>query len=133
VPGTFRFSLDVRAYDPAVLAALETEIDRIVSEVEQRRGVRFDRGEKPCAAVGAVAPAIAASLTAQAAAMGIPTMPLGSPASHDAAAFAACGVKMGMIFVRNENGSHNPHEAMTTDDFLSGAAVMAGWLAETVG
>jgi N-carbamoyl-L-amino-acid hydrolase len=133
VPGTFQFSLDVRAYDTAVLAALEAQVDAIVAEVEQRRGVRFYRGEKPGAAVGRVDPAIAAALTAQAAAMGIATMPLGSPASHDAAAFAACGVPMGMIFVRNENGSHNPHEAMTTDDFLAGTAVMAGWLAETVG
>jgi N-carbamoyl-L-amino-acid hydrolase len=132
VPGTFQFSLDVRAYDPAVLAALAARVDAIVAEVEQRRGVRFHRGEKPGAAVGVVDPAIAASLSAQAAAMGIATMRLGSPASHDAAAFAACGVPMGMIFVRNENGSHNPHEAMTTDDFLAGTAVMAGWLAETV-
>jgi N-carbamoyl-L-amino-acid hydrolase len=59
-------------------------------------------------------------------------MPLGSPASHDAAAFAACGVKMGMVFVRNEHGSHNPREMMRIDDFLAGGAVMAGWLAETV-
>jgi N-carbamoyl-L-amino-acid hydrolase len=133
VPGHFEFSLDVRAYDPAVLAALEIRVDTIVAEAEQRRGVRFHRGEKPGAAVGRVDPAITASLTAQARAMGIGTMPLGSPASHDAAAFAACGVPMGMIFVRNENGSHNPHEAMTTDDFLAGTAVMAGWLVETVG
>jgi N-carbamoyl-L-amino-acid hydrolase len=133
VPGHFQFSLDVRAYDPAVLAALDARVDAIVAEVEQRRGVRFHRGEKPGAAVGVVDPAIAAALTAQAASMGIGTMPLGSPASHDAAAFAACGVPMGMIFVRNENGSHNPHEAMTTDDFLAGTAVMAGWLAETIG
>jgi N-carbamoyl-L-amino-acid hydrolase len=40
---------------------------------------------------------------------------------------------MDMIFVCNENASHNPHESMTTGDFLAGAAVMAGWLAETVG
>jgi N-carbamoyl-L-amino-acid hydrolase len=132
VPGTFQFSLDVRAYDSDVLAALEPQVDALVAEVEQRRGVRFHRGQKLHAAVGAVDPAIAAALTAQAAALGIPTMPLGSPASHDAAAFAACGVPMGMIFVRNQNGSHNPHEAMTTDDFLMGASVMAGWLADTV-
>ncbi|MBS0559745.1 MAG: Zn-dependent hydrolase [Proteobacteria bacterium] len=133
VPGTFSFSLDVRAYDPAVLAALDAEVDRIFAEVAQRRGVRFDRGPKPTAAVGPVDPAIAASLMAHAARLGIPAMPLGSPASHDAAAFAACGVPMAMIFVRNENGSHNPHEAMTTDDFLAGTAVMAAWLQETVG
>ena len=35
-----------------------------------------------------------------------------------------------MIFIRNENGSHNPHEDMTIDDFMSGVAVMRKVLAE---
>ena len=30
--------------------------------------------------------------------------------------------------IRNENGSHNPYEAMEIDDFLDGAAVMTHWL-----
>jgi hypothetical protein len=29
-----------------------------------------------------------------------------------------------MIFVRNENGSHNPHEAMEIDDVLDACAVL---------
>jgi N-carbamoyl-L-amino-acid hydrolase len=128
VPGIFQFSLDVRAYDTGVLAALESAVDGIVADVEQRRGVRFERGARPGAAVGPVDPANA--LTAHAAALGVPTMELGSPASHDAAAFAAAGVPMGMLFVRNENGSHNPHEAMETDDFLSATSIMAAWLAD---
>jgi N-carbamoyl-L-amino-acid hydrolase len=55
---------------------------------------------------------------------------MGSPASHDAAAFAAAGVPVGMIFVRNENGSHNPHEAMEIDDFLDACAVLTSWVAD---
>ena len=39
---------------------------------------------------------------------------------------------MGMIFVRNANGSHNPHEAMTLDDFLDGTAVLTQWLIEAL-
>jgi N-carbamoyl-L-amino-acid hydrolase len=35
---------------------------------------------------------------------------------------------MGMIFVRNRNGSHNAHEAMTIEDFLDGTAVLTEWL-----
>jgi N-carbamoyl-L-amino-acid hydrolase len=129
VPGAFHFSLDVRAYDEAVLADLDRAVDAIIAGVEQRRGVRFHRGAKARAAVGPVDAAIQAALTDGAAALEIPAMPLGSPASHDAAAFAACGVPMGMIFVRNANGSHNPHEAMTIDDFLAGTAVLTHWLA----
>ncbi len=133
VPGAFNFSLDVRAYDEAVLAELDRRVDAIIAGIEQRRGVRFLRGTKARAAVGPVDPAIRAALETGAAELGIPTLDLGSPASHDAAAFAAVGVPMGMIFVRNENGSHNPHEAMTIDDFLAGASLLTWYLARMSG
>ncbi|MGA9869009.1 MAG: Zn-dependent hydrolase [Acetobacteraceae bacterium] len=133
VPGAFHFSLDVRAYDPAVLEELERDILAIVAGIEQRRGVRFHLGPRASAAIGPVDPAIRAGLTRAAAALDIPTLNVGSPASHDAAAFAASGVPMGMIFVRNANGSHNPREEMTIDDFLAGTAVMTRFLADTLG
>ena len=56
VPGAFHFSLDVRAYDEAVLAELDRQVDAIIAGIEQRRGVRFHRGPKARAAVGAVDP-----------------------------------------------------------------------------
>ena len=50
----------------------------------------------------------------------------GSPsgAGHDAALFANAGIPTGMIFVRNQNGSHNPQEAMRTDDFMAGCELL---------
>ena len=62
MPGSFHFSLDVRAYDEAVLAELDSQVDAIIAGIEQRRGVRFHRGPKARAAVGAVDPAIRAAL-----------------------------------------------------------------------
>jgi acetylornithine deacetylase/succinyl-diaminopimelate desuccinylase-like protein len=35
---------------------------------------------------------------------------------------------MGLIFVRNTNGSHNAFESMTLEDFLDGAAVLTEWV-----
>ena len=128
VPGSFHFSLDVRAYDEAVLAELDSQVDTIIAGIEQRRGVRFHRGPKARAAVGVVDPAIRTALETTAAELKIPVLHIGSPASHDAAAFAACGVPMGMIFVRNANGSHNPHEAMELDDFMAGATLLTAQL-----
>ncbi|HBK04268.1 MAG TPA: allantoate amidohydrolase [Acetobacteraceae bacterium] len=128
VPGAFYFSLDVRAYDETVLAGLEDKVHRIIEGIEQRRGVRFHLGAKARAAVGLVDPAIKAGLEAAAADHHIPVLHIGSPASHDAAAFGAVGVPMGMIFVRNANGSHNPYEAMTIDDFLDGTLVLFQWV-----
>lgn len=50
------------------------------------------------------------------------TMPSG--AGHDAAVFAKAGVPTGMLFVRNQHGSHNPSEAMNMDDFMAGVDVL---------
>jgi N-carbamoyl-L-amino-acid hydrolase len=51
-----------------------------------------------------------------------------SGAGHDAAIFAKLGIPTAMIFVRNENGSHNPDEAMTLDDFAVATQAMIGLL-----
>jgi N-carbamoyl-L-amino-acid hydrolase len=73
-------------------------------------------------------PELFATLTECAKALGIATMPLASPASHDTATFTVAGVPSAMVFVRNANGSHNPREAMEIDDFLEGAALLTAWL-----
>ncbi len=133
VPGRFHFSLDVRAYDEPVLAKLDERVDQIIGGIEQRRGVRFHRPTKASAAVGQVNPDIKAGLLSAAAEHGMKVLEIGSPASHDGAAFAAAGVPIGMIFVRNENGSHNPSEAMDIDDFMHGTIVLTQWIINAVG
>lgn len=130
VPGEFQFSLDMRAYDEAILAGIETRMHEAIRRIEAQRRVIFELGQRASAAVGLVDPAIRAALTAGAERLAISSMPLGSPASHDSAAFAAAGVPVAMLFVRNEHGSHNPKEAMEMDDFMDAAAVMALWVAE---
>ncbi len=132
VPGAFELSLDLRAYTPEAVAGLEAAFRDLVATVAAERGVRIDLGPRASAAVGPVDSGVRAGLERAAAALGVPVLALGSPASHDAAAFAAAGVKMGMIFVRNANGSHNPEEAMTIEDFLDATAVLTAWLAEAV-
>lgn len=132
VPGSFAFSLDVRAYDPAVLERAEARMLAAVREIEARRRVTFELGARASAAVGPVDPAIVSGLEEAAARQRIATMPLGSPASHDSAAFAAAGVPIAMLFVRNEHGSHNPQEAMEIHDFLAACTILADWVAREV-
>ena len=128
VPGEFRFSLDVRAYAPEVLSDVETQFHAAIKDIERRRNVTFELGARAEAGVGEVSPTILSGLKAAATNLGIATMQLGSPASHDAAAFAKAGVPMAMLFVRNENGSHNPAEAMEIDDLLKAASILTLWL-----
>jgi N-carbamoyl-L-amino-acid hydrolase len=129
VAGEVTLSLDVRAYDKAHLAELESAVLDLTRTIGQRRGVNFQLGERTSADVAPSHPEVFANLTRAAATLGIPTMPLASPASHDTATFTVAGVPSAMLFVRNANGSHNPREAMEIDDFLQGAAVLTHWLA----
>ena len=43
---------------------------------------------------------------------------------EDAAVFAEAGIPTGMIFVRNQNGSHNPAESMDIADLVAAIGVM---------
>jgi N-carbamoyl-L-amino-acid hydrolase len=132
VPGEFRFSLDVRAYESDVLSATEARFHSAIAEIERRRRVTFELGTRAEASVGEVSPAILERFEAAAHALGIATVRLGSPASHDAAAFATAGVPMGMLFVRNENGSHNPQEAMEVGDFMDAVSILTWWLVSEI-
>ena len=44
--------------------------------------------------------------------------------------FARNGIPSAMIFVRNQNGSHNPFEAMEISDFLLASELLYQALAE---
>jgi N-carbamoyl-L-amino-acid hydrolase len=129
VAGELTLSLDVRAYAAAHLAELEARLFQLASHIERKRGVRFEFGARTSAEVAPSHPELISTLATWAKALGIPAIPLASPASHDTATFTVAGVPSAMLFVRNANGSHNPREAMEIDDFLDGVSVLTAWLA----
>ena len=131
VPGYVEFSLDVRSLDPELLKTLERETRRQISEIARDKRVSFDLEPMTRASVGSVDPSILASLTAGANDLAIPYRLIGSGAAHDAAAFAIAGVPMGMIFIRNAHGSHNPRESMAMSDFVEATRLLAWWLVKT--
>ncbi len=124
VPGEAVFQLDVRSVDMHSVDAILAALHRLVPEIEARRGVVFELGLETSSRPSPMAEAVRAGLSAAAEALGIATIEMPSGGGHDAAAFAQCGVPAGMVFVRNQNGSHNPHEAMQAEDFALGAAVV---------
>jgi N-carbamoyl-L-amino-acid hydrolase len=70
-------------------------------------------------------PALIASLEFACSALGVEGARLPCGAGHDAGDFASAGIPTGMIFVRNDRGSHNPEESMAIEDFVEGTRVLA--------
>lgn len=117
VPGEVGFCLDVRSTSIALVEETHAAMLQFAKEIEGRRGVRFEWGQRS----GSTPAPMDADLLQQlddiaSAELGIRTIRMPSGAGHDAAIFAANGVPSAMIFVRNQNGSHNPDEAMRLED-----------------
>lgn len=130
IPGEARFQLDVRSVEPASVDAMFAELHRLMPMIEQRRGVRFELGEEAGSQASPMSPDVQRALQRAADAHGIAYRAMPSGGGHDAAAFAQAGIHAGMLFVRNQNGSHNPHEAMRMEDFAAGCAVVLRWAAD---
>jgi N-carbamoyl-L-amino-acid hydrolase len=130
IAGEVTFSLDLRSVDPYLLTRLERRVEEIATEIGECRQVEIDLGPFTRAEVGKVDPAIFRSLSEGAKTLDIPVRPIESGASHDAAAFAQAGIPMGMLFVRNRDGSHNPDEKMEIRDLLEATRLLTWWLVE---
>ena len=102
----------------------------LVPRIEARRGVRFELGPEGGSRASPMDAGVQAGLRRAAEALGIPYRSMASGGGHDAAAFAQAGVPAGMLFVRNQNGSHNPREAMRMEDVAAACAVAQRWAAE---
>ena len=116
VPGTARFTIDVRSPHDLIRKAAETEIEKRVDEIAARRKVAVALGRTHDAPATPCDPKLMDALEAALDKAGIASRRLVSGAGHDAMAVAAlCPVAM--LFVRCKGGiSHNPAESMTVDD-----------------
>jgi N-carbamoyl-L-amino-acid hydrolase len=130
IAGEARFQLDVRSVNPHSVDALMETLYEQVPRIESRRGVRFELGPETGSRAAPMDAGVQAGLVRAAQSLGIPHKAMPSGAGHDAAAFAMAGIPAGMLFVRNQNGSHNPKEAMRMDDFARACAVVTRWAQE---
>jgi len=127
VPGLVRFTLDVRSDSDAVLDAFEQMLDAQVARISRARNVQIDLGPKTQAPPEHMTAQIREGLEQAARATRASNMPLPSGGGHDCAVFAGLGVPAGMLFIRNENGSHNPDEHMAFEDFAIACDVLHHW------
>ena len=125
VPGQVSFAVEYRSQDQVTLDGfanlLQTECENISTE----RGVAFELGVRSVTKPASMSADLVALVEEQARAAAVDYEIMPSGAGHDTAVFANSGIPSTMIFIRNENGSHNPNEQMDMDDFIAGAEVLA--------
>jgi N-carbamoyl-L-amino-acid hydrolase len=124
IPGELNFSLEIRSQSLDTLEAFYQLVLVECAGIEKARGVKFEFGERVLSEPGLIDREWAARLRKICAGLRYPYIDIPSGAGHDAAIFANQGVPSGMIFIRNDNGSHNPDEKMDLEDFIMGAEVL---------
>lgn len=116
VLGEVGFTLDVRSPSQAILDKIAASLATLCSEIEAQRGVRFELDAPFTWAPARMDNVLIDRFEHSAGRIGLDLPRLSSGAGHDAAAFAEAGIASVMLFVRNENGSHNPDESMDLAD-----------------
>lgn len=113
IAGETRFVVDIRSTSDATMREVAAEARASAARIGDEYRVRFELGstsDSPAAMMDAWLRTRLLSGLAK-------PFEMPSGAGHDAATFAKVGVPTAMLFVRNENGSHNPDESMDIDDF----------------
>lgn len=125
IAGEVGICIDVRSHSKPTLVLMKGYVDRLAAEISAKYGVRFELGPVTGSEPATMDQKLLDTFTHAAETLGIPHIQMASGAGHDAATFAHFGVPAEMIFVRNQNGSHNPDEDMHMDDFEIATRVLA--------
>lgn len=125
IPGRVSFSLEARSKSTDTLEAFYQLVQAETKSISRERGVSFEFDRRLLSEPAIMDERICAMLSNSCAMHGTSFEVLPSGAGHDASLFANAGIPSGMLFVRNQNGSHNPHEAMDMDDFMLGVQVLS--------
>lgn len=124
VPGETNFSVDMRSLKLDTVKRFEELMRQEAERIGQKRGVKFEFDKLLVTQPAGVDAALSDKLAATAAKCGIPVKRLASGAGHDSAVIGNKGVPVAMIFVANQNGSHNPYETMKLEDFMVGTDLL---------
>ncbi len=124
IPGEVTFSVDIRSLSADTVKRFHDLMQKYGEEVASERGVKIEYDPALVTAPSGVDAALSDRLETSAKAEGIPCMRLASGAGHDSAVLGNNGIPVAMIFVANQLGSHNPHEAMKMEDFMQGTDIL---------
>ncbi len=133
VAGETRFVLDFRSLDDVTMTHMSGIAAGIAWDIGREHGVTFELGEGSYCPPALCDANIRGKLSALTRGLDLTDFEMASGAGHDAAEFARQGVPIGMIFIRNENSSHNPDEAMDMADFAAATRLLSAYLEDELG
>lgn len=124
IAGEVTFSMDIRTLSVKTRDAFYALFLDECRKIEAEHGVKFEFDP-----VFYIEPSVSDSglvehLVKSAEKADVPAIKMPSGAGHDAGDVGLAGVPMAMVFVANQNGSHNWQEAMKMEDFLAGVKVL---------
>jgi N-carbamoyl-L-amino-acid hydrolase len=117
ISGEVGLSIDVRSHNTGTLDKMRERLLAIVADVEKEHRVKVELGPLTGSTPAVMDRGLLDTFGTAMEQIGVPRMEMACGAGHDAAVFAGQGVPTLMLFVRNQNGSHNPDEAMEMADF----------------
>lgn len=126
IPGKVNVTVDIRAIEAITLKDFMDRFYALIDAVSKEFGVSFQIGNDSGPPIRPMDESLVALLIDSAAEAEVPYHAMPSGAGHDAAAFSEAGVPTAMVFIRNQNGSHNPDEAMRVEDFRQACVVLTG-------
>ena len=124
IPGQVNFSFEVRSKSIDTLEAFYQLMRAECTAISRQRKVRFEFDRRLQSNPATMDASLGKLLSSICTKQGCPHEVIPSGAGHDAAMFANAGIPSAMLFIRNQNGSHNPDEAMEIDDFMRGVGVL---------
>jgi N-carbamoyl-L-amino-acid hydrolase len=124
IPGEVGFSFEVRSQSRETLEQFYKLMREECEDIAAERGVEFQFDRRLYTEPAEMNAEWVERLLAAGRRAGLEIEMLASGAGHDAAVFANAGVPSGMVFIRNDHGSHNPREAMELADFMLGVDVL---------
>lgn len=124
IPGEVSFSVDMRSLSMDTLDRFHKLLVAEANAVGADRGVSFEFDRTLVCKAAQVDHDLFEHLKAAAKKAEIEMMDIPSGAGHDAAVMADMDVPITMIFVANQDGSHNWKEKMKLDDFMLGTEVL---------
>ena len=121
IPNEVTLSVDIRAIDESLRDSFGAKMREAAEVIGKKFQVEFVFDDPVVIPAALSNPEVLGRLERAAKTLGVPARVMPSGAGHDAAVLASGGIPVAMIFVANQNGSHNPNEALDMKDFVLGA------------